>query len=508
MGWCKSLRVRVGRLKSPVRVYRGTLTVARPGWPRLTTAVSLLLPCVCPSVRIGQRVGSMIRGGVLRKTVTEIDVEVRDYLVPLTDVQRSRRYRRNQSCLKAGCFHPRLRQCTLSDVKTDALTGITTTKTITIKMCPDCTTFDARRHSALCNGQPLTTCMTVAMPLSNEEFARTHHDKFMSFDGKTEGPFSCARGRDIANDAADCIYIYFTVLPPKMGKDSTKVVWGIRSEWEKRGKRSEEIPWPAQRGIPTTRNIRTRDDLRLNQSQWDFCRGISVRRFKDVDVREPALTYSKSVLYLIDGAPVYNPIGVRLQDRERKPKPVTQVKSGSQRGIVVGEMQSTPWWQCARKGVKVAKVEPEWVVVPLPCTRLVKSRISFTTQDWHDRLRYVYERPWGGRHKPERETGGMAHPKLCHSVDCEGGFAFGCQWMWPEFVEQTFDKRRVLGKTRDILADDEVEPKKAITASDLLVYKGTPNDLSPIEHAAESALTGRVRPKGHGPDEDTFEERT
>jgi hypothetical protein len=112
-----------------------------------------------------------------RNTVTDSDVEVRDYLAPLSDAERARRYRRKQHALKVGCEHPRLRQFTFLDGKT-------------IKMCPDCATFDARRHRALCNGQALKTCTTIESPISNDDFARVNRDKFISFDGKYEGPIS------------------------------------------------------------------------------------------------------------------------------------------------------------------------------------------------------------------------------------------------------------------------------------------------------------------------------
>ena len=80
-----------------------------------------------------------------RNTVTKPDVEVRDYLAPLSDVQRARRYRRKQQALKVGCSHDRLRQFIFSDGKT-------------IKMCPDCDTFNAKRHRVLCKGQALKDC--------------------------------------------------------------------------------------------------------------------------------------------------------------------------------------------------------------------------------------------------------------------------------------------------------------------------------------------------------------
>ena len=135
--------------------------------------------------------------GVERNTVTDLDVEVRDYLVPRTPAQRAKTYRRKKHALQVGCSHPRLRQFTFSDAKT-------------VNMCPDCDTFDAKRHRALCLGQALKTCTTIDEPLPNEVFELIYRDKFLGFDGKYEGPIS-----------------YIDDRPLKLTFNKTPATWGM-----------------------------------------------------------------------------------------------------------------------------------------------------------------------------------------------------------------------------------------------------------------------------------------
>jgi hypothetical protein len=100
-------------------------------------------------------------GGVLRQTVTGADVKVRDYLaesLPRTVNERVSKHRLKQRALRDGCSHPRLKQFTFADQYADSCNPI---KGKTIKMCPDCTTFDAKRHRALCNGEALRVTATT-----------------------------------------------------------------------------------------------------------------------------------------------------------------------------------------------------------------------------------------------------------------------------------------------------------------------------------------------------------
>lgn len=76
-------------------------------------------------------------------TVTDLDVEIRDYLVPLKDAERARRYRARKRASKTpkGCTHPLLKQFTFTDGQT-------------IKMCPDCTLFDNKRWKTIGTTSP------------------------------------------------------------------------------------------------------------------------------------------------------------------------------------------------------------------------------------------------------------------------------------------------------------------------------------------------------------------
>jgi hypothetical protein len=80
--------------------------------------------------------------------VTEIDVEVRDYLVPLSTAERARRYRKCKQASKTStrCAHPNLKSFTFADVTTK---DGTTIPGQTIKMCSDCTEFDGDRQLVL-----------------------------------------------------------------------------------------------------------------------------------------------------------------------------------------------------------------------------------------------------------------------------------------------------------------------------------------------------------------------
>jgi hypothetical protein len=93
--------------------------------------------------------------------VTELDVEVRDYLVPLTVAERARRYRKRKRASKTikGCAHARLKRFTFSD-------------DTTIKMCPDCTRFDEKRQATLRAG----TCVKASHALAVLWDARLKRD--------------------------------------------------------------------------------------------------------------------------------------------------------------------------------------------------------------------------------------------------------------------------------------------------------------------------------------------
>jgi hypothetical protein len=113
----------------------------------------------------------------LRTTVTEPDVKVRDYLVPLTVNERVSKYRRKQRALRDGCSHPRLRQFTFADQYADSCNPI---KGKTIKMCPDRTTFDARRHRVLCFGEAL---IVAASPVTVSKTPDKKKDKSPCYQG-------------------------------------------------------------------------------------------------------------------------------------------------------------------------------------------------------------------------------------------------------------------------------------------------------------------------------------
>ena len=437
---------------------------------------------------------SPIRGGVLRKTVTEPDVKVRDYLaesLPRTVNERVSKHRLKQRALRDGCSHPRLKQFTFTEGK--ALDG-SIIKSKTIKMCPDCTTFDARRHSALCKGQALKTCTTIESPIINEEFARVHRDKSLSFDGKYEGPTSDG-GRDVEERGDD--YVYLTLLPSKKTKkDPACAVWGIGSfgKLSAFGKPlTDELSgfvYSIGGGIPTTRYISSRDDLTLNQTQWAFCRDISVRRYKGADVREPALTYSKSVLINKDGALIYNPIGVRLKDRERKARPEAPKPFAGTREVAERTTQPTKY---------VAKVEPEWIVKPLPCTKLVKETRRLTAVEWCDLHRFdaAY---MPARHEP-RVTGQDLKPVIAPAP----------MW-WPElhcWLDATFGERvgsrrclcdECTKRNKRFLRDDEVI-EEVENKKNRIVYWGTAHDLIPIELMGCTEMPRKVKPEGDGPDD-------
>lgn len=271
--------------------------------PRLTTAVELLsiLRMLITSEDGRAEEMSTIYEGVLRKPVTETVVEVRDYLVPLTVNERVSKHRRKQRAIRDGCWHPRLKQFTFAEGK--ALDGYII-KPKTIKMCPDCTTFDARRHSALCNGQALKTCTTIGTPLTDKAFTSIHRDKSISFDGKYEGPFSNIDYR-----------------PLKLKFNET----------------------PKQQGMAHIIS-RQRDEMVLTE---EFCYFMQrIERLLYEDVRESAPTYNKMGRWVVRG-----------QDQERKPTP----QAPKQIPVIreVAEREATPVQY-------VAKVEHEWVVVPLP----------------------------------------------------------------------------------------------------------------------------------------------
>jgi len=191
--------------------------------------------------------------------VTDIHVEVRDYLVPLSDVERSRRYRRKQHPLKVGCSHHRLRQFEFSDGKT-------------IKMCPDCDTYDARRHRALCKGEPLKDC---------------------------------------------------TVTTKKVVGRTPEKKWDAR---------------PATQGMVhiVTRN---HDDVMMTETYNDFTHRIK------------SLTYKKKE----EGEH-------KQQPQTSQPLPV--IREEAQRKVTPSQ--------------PIIKVDVEWVVVPLPCTEIVKDIPDWT----------------------------------------------------------------------------------------------------------------------------------
>ena len=280
----------------------------------------------------------------MRKTVTETDVEVRDYLVPLSVAERVKKFRRKQHALNVGCWHPRLKQFAFAEGK--ALDG-SIIKRKTIKMCPDCTTFDAGRHRALCFGQALKTCTTIGTPISNEEFARINRNRFLSFDGKYEGPTT--KRTDTPSSLS--------------GWDRKKLNPAVMMRWMFSG----------MSHLVSERH----DEVMIIEERCYFLQRLETLSYKGADAREPAMTYYA----MMRG-------GVRGPDRERKPKPPYASKP-REVSRQVAERTTKPTQY-------VAKVEPEWVVVPLSSTKVVGPLPWWEERrrkSDHEQLECLYEFP-------------------------------------------------------------------------------------------------------------------